>query len=236
MSAHAVTYAKQWVFQIQAVWRSWHGRCAGQHPQHATPDSETFPIAPQAAGQHSEAFHFDTPSPDDAVMLARCKPSGAGASTSTSSRWERHNALALAPLSQELSGQRAMAGGLSRQLRRISFPFTDQKPGLVQRQHTLRRLYQRQVSSGACVYAGFRPLARFGAGLQIFTFRSHLKQTEQMIQVDDRCHMQQPPHQDSPTIEARPRRHGPPSHLTQYACAYSTQILIRTVMQAALEC
>ena len=117
----------------------------------------------------------------------------------------------------------------------LSLP-TDQKPGLVQRQHTLRRLYQRQVSSGACMYAGFRPLARFRAGLQIFTFRSHLKQTEQMIQVDDRCHMQQPPHQDSPTIEARPQRHGPPSHLTQYACAYSTQILIRTVMQAALEC
>ena len=71
-----------------AVWTSCHGRCAGRRPQHAAPDSESFPIAPHAAGQHTEAFHFDTPSPDDAVMLARSKPSGAGASTPSASRWE----------------------------------------------------------------------------------------------------------------------------------------------------
>ena len=63
-----------------------HKCCAGQQPQKTAPVQATFPIAPQAAQQQAEAFQFNTPSPDDAVLSARSKPAAARASTPSSSR------------------------------------------------------------------------------------------------------------------------------------------------------
>ena len=82
---------------------------AGQLPHHSASARETFPLAPPAAGQQAEPFRFDTPSPDDAVMLARSKPSGVRASTPSSSRSEGHTSYALVLPSEALSGQHAVS-------------------------------------------------------------------------------------------------------------------------------
>ncbi len=89
------------VFSQADLFRQSCGCCAGQHPQHLAADMGTFPLAPPAA----EAFRFDTPSPDDAVMLARSKPSGTKAATPASSRCEGHSALALLSILRELSAK-----------------------------------------------------------------------------------------------------------------------------------